>query len=100
YVGAHGSTSTLWAFAKQRLTKGATVNSDTPSMFARDLNADGLLDVVAQQNNYTPDYATGKVQWQTWLSDGSNLTSTGCTPLTTAPAPRPTSAVTGKCAPY
>ena len=97
-VGAHGSTATLWAFANQTLTKGAVVNSDTPSMFARDLNADGLVDVVAMQNDYTPNYATGKVQWQTWLSDGAKLTSTGCTPLATTPSPRPTAPATGKCA--
>ena len=101
-VGAHGATATVWRLGlnSAKLTKSATAQADTPSMSGRDLNGDGFMDVVGLQNDYTPDYATGKVQWQTWLFDGKNLSSTGCTPLATSPPPRPTAAVTGACASY
>lgn len=99
-VGAHGADATVWRLAlnSQKLTSAAKVEADTPSMAGRDLNGDGFVDVIGLQNNYTPDYATGKVQWQTWLFDGKTLSSTGCTPLSVSPPPRPTAAVTGPCA--
>jgi hypothetical protein len=102
YTGAHGATATVWrlALSSARLSQAATADADTPSMAAQDLNGDGFLDVLGLQNDYTPDYATGHLQWQTWLFDGRNLTSTGCTPPAAAPPPRPTAAATGSCAPH
>jgi hypothetical protein len=97
YTGAHASVATVWALARGTLHRGATVSSDTPGMSGRDLNADGFVDVVALQNDYTPDYATGKVYWQTWVSDGNHLTATGCTSPTHTPSPAPTQPVSGSC---
>ena len=47
-VGAHGANATVWrlAFNSAKLTKAATVQTDTPSLSGRDLNADGFVDVI------------------------------------------------------
>jgi hypothetical protein len=97
YTGAHASVATAWTLARGTLHRGATVSSDTPGMSGRDLDADGFVDVVALQNDYTPDYATGKVYWQTWVSDGNHLTGTGCTSPSHTPTPAPTQPVSGSC---
>jgi hypothetical protein len=99
YAGAHGASASVWRLGLDSATfaKTATVAADTPTMSARDLNHDGFLDVLGLQNDYTHDYATGKVQWQTWLFDGKTLSSTGCTALATAPPPRPTAPATAPC---
>jgi hypothetical protein len=96
-AGAHGSNATVWAFTGTTLKKGGTVTVATPETFARDLNGDRFVDVEGLQDTYTPTYATGKVYWQTWTSNGTTLTSTGCTAPTTTAAPRPTAPVTGHC---
>jgi hypothetical protein len=97
YTGAHASLGTVWALSGGTLHRGSTVTVDTPGTSGRDLNGDGLVDVVALQNDYTPDYATGRVYWQTWVSNATKLTSTGCTTPSHAPAPAPTKLVTGSC---
>jgi hypothetical protein len=97
FVGAHGSNATAWRRVGNALARGDTVTADTPQLFGRDLTGDGILDVVGLQNDFTPDYASGHVQWQTWVSDGTRLRSTGCTPLSAAPGPIPTAPVTGHC---
>ncbi|MDP9116463.1 MAG: hypothetical protein M3O28_04215, partial [Actinomycetota bacterium] len=96
-VGAHGSKATLFRLDGSTLVKGAQVTSDSPQIQARDLNDDGWIDVEALQNTYQPDYATGAVYWQTWTSNGSELTSTGCTPATHTPPPAPLAPATGHC---
>lgn len=96
-VGAHGSDATAYVFTGSALQHGDTVTAATPDMFPRDLNADGLIDAEGLQNDYTPDYATGKVQWQTWTSNGLHFTSTGCGPKSSVAPPKPTAPLTGPC---
>lgn len=96
-VGAHGSDAIAFVFTGTALQRGDTVTASTPEMFPRDLNADGTIDAEGLQNDYTPDYATGKVQWQTWTSNGLHFTSTGCGPKSSVAPPRPTTLQTGPC---
>jgi hypothetical protein len=96
-VGVHAATATAYAFDGSMLHRGSVADGNTPEAFARDLDGNGTLDVAALQNDYQPDYATGQVQWQTWRSDGSTLTSTGCTPLASTAPPRPTAFASGHC---
>lgn len=97
YVGAHGAVGTVWVFAGGTLHRGGAADSDSPNLQGKDLNGDGLVDVEALQNNYTPNYATGQVYWQTWLSDGAKLTSTGCGSPSKSPPPAPSAPLKGKC---
>ena len=97
YTGAHASNATVWTLAAGTLHRGATVTSDTPNMRADDLNGDGFVDAEALQNTYVPDYASGSVYWQTWTSDGSHLTSTGCSAPTHNPPAAPTAPLSGSC---
>jgi hypothetical protein len=96
-VGAHGSDATAYLFTGTSLRRGDTVTAATPEMLPRDLNNDGTIDAAGLQNDYTPNYATGKVQWQTWTSDGLRFTSTGCGPKSTTAPPKPTAPLTGPC---
>lgn len=100
YQGAHSASATVWRLGRDSATlaKMASADADTPSMSARDLNGDGFVDVIGLQNDYQPDYVTGQVQWQTWVFDGKNLSSTGCTALAPTPPPRPSAPATGTCA--
>ncbi|MDP9094163.1 MAG: hypothetical protein M3N95_14830, partial [Actinomycetota bacterium] len=96
-VGAHGSNATVWRLGGASLHRGQTVTAGTPNMRALDLNGDGWVDAEALQSTYTPDYVSGAVYWQTWVSDGTHLTSTGCTsPTHTQPA-APAAPVAGSC---
>jgi hypothetical protein len=97
YLGAHASNATVWALSGGTLHKGATVTVDSPGADGRNLNGDDFVDAIGLQNDYNPDYATGHVQWQTWVSDGHHLTSTGCTALSATAPPRPTAPATGTC---
>jgi hypothetical protein len=97
-VGAHGSNAAVWRLGGATLHRGSTVASDSPNMRALDLNGDGWVDAEGLQNTYNPDYASGAVYWQTWISDGTHLTSTGCTPPTHSQPGAPAAPVTGTCA--
>lgn len=97
FVGAHGSDGIVFRLSGGTLHRGSTVVVATPETHARDLNGDGWVDVAGLQNNYTPDYVTGKEYWQTWISDGLRLASTGCTAPATPAPPQPTGFVRGNC---
>jgi hypothetical protein len=97
YSGAHGAVGRLWRIVGSTLEAADEVTSATPEMHAVDLEGNGSIDVQALQNNYEPDYATGKVYWQTWTSDGESLTSTGCGPAASTAPPPPTAPLTGVC---
>lgn len=98
YTGAHAAVGRLWKVMGNTLVAGGTATSDTPGMHATDLNKDGYVDVVALQNDYTPDYATGKVYWQTWVSNGQSLVSTGCSAKASGDLPpQPVTPQTGSC---
>jgi hypothetical protein len=98
-VGAHASAAYPVLFDGAWLHIGEAATSDTPVIDAYDIDGDNRLDVAALQNNYTPSYANGKVQWQTWRrsTDGTSWKSTGCGPLAAAPPPRPNAFLTGAC---
>lgn len=98
-VGAHGSIAHLIRDNNGSVVLGATASASTPTMAANDLNGDGWVDVVALQNDYQPSYVNGHVYWQTWLSDGTALKSSGCSGKSTVAeaAPAPTAPLTGSC---
>ena len=96
-VGAHASSFYGFLVNQNSMTQFDTNGSDTPGTKPKDLNGDGWIDVATEQNDYTPDYATGKSYWQTFQSDGNHLTSTGCTVPTHNLPPVPTKLVTGAC---
>ena len=97
HVGAHRSDAIVFRLAGGALRRGGTVAAATPEMHARDLNGDGWVDAAGLQNTGVPDYATGKVYWQTWASDGTGLRSTGCTGLAASAPPVPTTLLHGSC---
>jgi hypothetical protein len=96
-VGAHGSTATVLRLAGGTLAVGSSVVATTPQMQATDVNHDGWVDAIGLQNTLKPDYATGTVYWQTWTSNGTQLTSTGCTPPTHTPPSPPSAPLLGQC---
>lgn len=97
--GHIGSAAHALAIDGHRLQLGDSVGAGTPIIDIADLNGDRLLDVAALQNNYEPDYATGKVQYQTFerTIDGLSFTKTGCGPLQRKKPPTPSSLQTGSC---
>jgi hypothetical protein len=96
-TGAHSSVASVWRLTAGALVQGASVQAATPTMQAGDLNSDGWVDVAGLQNDYTPNYAAGKEYWQTWRSDGVQLTSTGCTAPSHSVGNPPTVLLTGNC---
>ena len=96
-VGAHSTQAVGYVLNGSSLTDTATANGDTPTAVAQDLNGDGWVDVVLEQNDYTPNYAQGHTYWQTELFNGTTFTSTGCTAASQIPPPRPTGPATGPC---
>jgi hypothetical protein len=96
-MGAHSSSATLYRYAQGQMQLGSRVETNTPTMTTADLNGDGALDVAGLRDNETPNYAQGKVQWQTWTSGGSQLTPTGCTALASTPPPAPKIPASGTC---
>jgi hypothetical protein len=99
YVGAHAATAYPIVLVDQGLWVGEPVGTDTPGLHAGDLDGDNRIDVYGLQNNYEPDYATGKVAWQTWQrsTDGTAFRSTGCGPFVRRARPTPTAFLTGAC---
>lgn len=96
-IGAHSSIGYLLRVRNGALALGPSVQAATPTMQAADLNQDGWIDIAGLQNDYTPNYASGQVYWQTWVSDGTQLRSTGCGALGHAASSPPTAPLTGKC---
>jgi hypothetical protein len=97
HVGEHASDGIVFRLSGNTLHRGSTVRATTRQMHARDLNGDGWVDVAGLQNTGKPDYATGQVYWQTWVSNGVFLNSTGCTGLASAADPQPAELVHGNC---
>ena len=99
-VGAHGAAAyALLVGLDGKLALGESVGGGTPIIDIVDLDGDNRLDVAVLQNDYTPDYATGKVQYQTFkrTTDALSFTETGCTPKATKKPPVPTAFATGPC---
>jgi hypothetical protein len=75
----------------------ASVTFDGGRPVAADLDQDGWLDVLGTENDYQPNYATGRNYWATYrLADGS-LHRTGCVPRRTTAEPPPDRLLTGAC---
>jgi hypothetical protein len=100
YTGAHAATGHPIVLTGATLGIGEAVGSDTPGLHPQDLDGDNRIDLYGLQNNYDPDYASGKVQWQTWRrsGDGMSFTSTGCGPLSASAPTAPTVLQSGGCA--
>lgn len=96
-VGEHGSSARVLRAIGGQLSIGAAVTGRTPTMRAQDLNQDGWIDVAGLQNDETPSYAAGQVYWQTWLSDGTQLQSTGCGARSHNAGNAPSAPLTGSC---
>jgi hypothetical protein len=98
-TGAHASTFSAFRVSAGALTQFDMNGSDTPASYAADLNGDGWIDVVTEQNTYQPNYAAGTVYWQTFTSNGVHLLSTGCSAPIAADqlAPRPSAPLGGPC---
>ncbi len=78
----------LWILEGGSLRAAGHVSANSSRIVANDLNGDGVLDlVVLQVNGINQSY------WETFVSGGGHLTSTGCRrpPKTLAPPPRPLS---------
>ena len=97
HVGAHGSDAIVFRLVGQALQRGSTVLAATPDMHASDLDGDGWVDAAGLQNTGVPNYATGRVYWQTWVSDGIRLRTTGCTSPAGSAPPAPTTLLRGSC---
>ena len=98
-VGSHAGSAELVVLRSGALVSSpqTTVSFDGGRPMAADLDHDGWLDVLGTENDYQPNYASGRNYWATYrLVDGS-LQRTGCLPRrTTAEAP-PERLLTGEC---
>jgi hypothetical protein len=99
YTGAHAAIAHPIVLATATLLIGKEVVSDTPDLHPADLDGDNRIDAYGLHNDYDPDYASGKVRWQTWSrsADGRSFASTGCGPLSQTAPPAPTSFLAGAC---
>ncbi|MEO6504156.1 MAG: hypothetical protein ABIQ09_19895 [Jatrophihabitantaceae bacterium] len=98
-VGSHAGTAELVLLRSGALVSPAqaSVSFDGGRPMAADLDHDGWLDVLGTENDYQPNYATGRNYWATYrLADG-NLQRTGCLPRRTATEPPPEQLLTGDC---
>jgi hypothetical protein len=97
FVGAHAAEAFGLLRVGDALAAFGQANSETPTAKVRDLDGDGWIDVVMVRNTYRPGYATGKVYWETFTSDGRRFTPTGCTAPAHEPPPAPSAPLAGDC---
>lgn len=98
-VGSHAGTAELVLLRSGALVSPpqASVAFDGGRPLAADLDHNGWLDVLGTENDYKPNYASGRNYWATYrLADGS-LRRTGCTPRRMAAEPPPDRLLTGDC---
>lgn len=95
-VGAGASDAIVWRLTAGTLQRGSTVLASTTHMQALDLNHDGLIDAAGLQNATRPG-DSGKVYWQTWLSDGLHLATSGCTAPDVQAPPVPSAPERANC---
>ncbi|HEX8082631.1 MAG TPA: hypothetical protein VF557_20655 [Jatrophihabitans sp.] len=98
-VGSHAGTAELVLLRSGALDSPAQagVTFDGGRPLAADFDHDGWLDVLGTENDYQPNYASGRNYWATYrLVDGS-LQRTGCLPRRTAAEAPPERLLTGEC---
>ena len=96
-LGAHAGSAETLLLRSGALSSppAASVTFDSSQPTARDLDGDGLLDVVGMENDYRPNYAQGHNYWATYRLAAAALHRTGCAPVT-GNVP-PTTLLTGRC---
>jgi hypothetical protein len=81
-AGAHGGVLNVVAVgAAGRLSdvsQSGELSTDTPQVSARDLDGDGIDELLGLQNDYLPSYAEGTVYWLVWAWHGARYALTGC----------------------
>ena len=97
--GAHSAVAQSIVLRAGRLVASAkaVVVADLPTVLARDLDRDGYLDVIAVDNDYTPNFAQGRLYWHTFRYADGRLVSTGCARKGSPNEPAPAQPVTGDC---
>jgi len=97
--GVHSGVAQLLILRHGRLDAPprASVIADLPALTVRDLDADGYLDVVAIDSDYTPNFAQGHLFWNTFRFAGGQLMSTGCAARTSPTEPAPAHPLDGIC---
>lgn len=97
--GAHSGVAALVLLRGGRLVAppGAALTADLPAVTARDLNDDGYLDVIAQDSDYTPNFAQGHLYWHSYVYRDGRYVSTGCARKASPSEPAPKRALTGAC---
>lgn len=98
-VGSHAGTAEFVLLRSGTLASPAqaSVTFDGGRPMAADLDQDGWLDVLGTENDYQPNYASGRNYWATYrLADGS-LQRTGCLPRRTGTEAPPERLLTGDC---
>jgi hypothetical protein len=98
-VGSHAGIAELVLLRTGALVSPAraSVSFDGGRPMAADLDRDGWLDVFGTENDYQPNYATGKNYWATYRFADGNLLRTGCALRRTAAEPPPNRLLTGAC---
>jgi hypothetical protein len=98
-VGSHAGTAEYVVLRSGSLVSPAqaSVTFDGGRPLAADFDQDGWLDVLGTENDYQPNYASGRNYWATYrMADGS-LLRTGCLPRRTTTEAPPERLLTGEC---
>jgi hypothetical protein len=59
-------------------SQDGALSTDTPDIQARDLDGDGVAELLAVLNNYLPNYAEGTDFWVVWTWQAGRYTQSGC----------------------
>ncbi len=96
-LGAHAGSAEILLLRSGALVSppAASVTFDSSQPTARDLDGDGLLDVVGMENDYQPNFAQGHNYWATYRLATAALHRSGCAPVTSSVPP--TTLLTGRC---
>jgi hypothetical protein len=97
-LGMHAEVAEMLILRAGRLVHPPRAEAITNSvgMRAADLNRDGYLDIIGTSNDYLPNFAQGRVYWQTFRYKDGRLTVTGCA-RQSKNAPAPARLLTGTC---
>lgn len=81
-VGAHGGVMNVFAVGAAGqladVSQGGELSTDTPDLRARDLDGDGIAEVLGLENDYQPTYAEGTNYWLVWAWRGGRYAQNGC----------------------
>jgi hypothetical protein len=60
------------------LSQAGTLTVDTVDLAPKDLDEDGVAEVLGRINDFTPNYAGGSDYWMVWTWNGTRYAPTGC----------------------